>query len=360
MIGYQLKLKLTIKQEKTLEQWLFHLTGVWNWAVRKIELDAKDKIYHSDFEIKAMVKGHSKIGVSSDAIREMVMTAWTAWRSCFKKISKKPRLKGQRNRLNSIPLREGFGRIDQTHFAIHRLGVVNTHKQEIPDGEIKCCRIIKRPSGWYLSIVIDTESKPIPVVDNSLIGIDSGFNNLLTLSTGEKIPHPREFEQAERRLGQAQRGKNQRLANRIQERIANKRKDRNHKLSRELVSNNRLIAFSADKHKSIAKIFGKSVGSSGHYQLRSMLAYKCRSGGRQYIEVPSKNSTRTCSACGVLSGPTGFTGLKVRNWVCSCGAEHDRDVNAAVNTLKAGLGMSHENVVRRVRNLKSKRSSSTR
>ena len=38
MIVRTLKLKLNRAQEQKLETWLWHLTGVWNWAVRKIEL----------------------------------------------------------------------------------------------------------------------------------------------------------------------------------------------------------------------------------------------------------------------------------------------------------------------------------
>lgn len=41
MIQAQLKLRLNKKQENTLTGWLWNLTGVWNWAIRKIELDAK-------------------------------------------------------------------------------------------------------------------------------------------------------------------------------------------------------------------------------------------------------------------------------------------------------------------------------
>jgi len=37
MIQAQIKLKLTKKQEGILDQWLWHLTAVWNWAVRKVE-----------------------------------------------------------------------------------------------------------------------------------------------------------------------------------------------------------------------------------------------------------------------------------------------------------------------------------
>src|SRR5438067_2034941 len=47
MMQRQLKLRLNSTQEQTMQDWLWHLTGVWNWAIRKIEADAKDGIYYS-------------------------------------------------------------------------------------------------------------------------------------------------------------------------------------------------------------------------------------------------------------------------------------------------------------------------
>ena len=88
--------------------------------------------------------------------------------------------------------------------------------------------------------------------------------------------------------------------------------------------------------------FGKSVSSSGHYQLRRQISYKSSICGRRFLEIDSRNSTRICSYCGSLTGPTGWTGLSVREWVCSaCGAVLDRDVNSAINTL-IGAGAAHE------------------
>lgn len=47
----------------------------------------------------------------------------------------------------------------------------------------------------------------------------------------------------------------------------------------------------------------------------------------------------TCSECGSREGPTGLTGLKVREWECKgCGTRHDRDINAARVILKLGSG----------------------
>ena len=51
-----------------------------------------------------------------------------------------------------------------------------------------------------------------------------------------------------------------------------------------------------------------------------------------FDKVSEVNTTRKCSHCGELTGPTGIAELHVRNWICSkCNTAHDRDVNAALN-----------------------------
>lgn len=345
MIQYQLKLKLTKAQEVQLISWLPHLTSIWNWAIRKIELDAKDKIYYSKRTFQNLLSGHSdKLGIPSHTINGILIQAYISWQRCFKKISRKPKFKGNRNKLNSILFPDSIKSPVYNKIRIPLLGLVKFHKQELPEGKIKNGCIIKRASGWYLCLNINAQPNAVPHVSDNQIGIDPGYSALLTLSTGEKIEHPKELQNNLKRLGQAQRGNNTRLTARLNERIANQKKDRNHKISHELVSKNQIIAISKDNLNGLSRTgFGKSVGAAAHGQLRSMLSYKSRAGGREYIEVPSRYSTKTCSNCGCLSGPTGRAGLKVRQWECiECGTLHDRDINAAVNTLIAGLGTSHE------------------
>jgi putative transposase len=344
MLQSQLKLQLNKKQEALLTNWLWHLTGVWNWAIRKIELDAKDNVYYSKMDFQNLLSGHSKkLGIPSHILQGTLSQTHLAWSRCFKKTAGRPHLKGQRNKFNSIPFPDKIKRPEINHINIPTFGIVKFHKQDIPEGRIKCGRIVKRASGWYLCLFIESEREPIIRIANGKVGIDPGFKSLLTLSTGEKIQHPREFEKIEKRLGQAQRGHNKKLAARISEHCANCVKDRNHKLSLKLVKENVFIAFSADNHIKIAKSFGKSVSSSTHSQLQRMLSYKSRSGGTEYVEPNSRNSTRMCSNCRALTGPTGRTQLSVRYWVCSaCGTQHDRDRNSAINALNAGLGMSLE------------------
>jgi putative transposase len=297
MIQHQLKLKLNKEQVDTLNRWLWHLASVHNWAIRKIQLDARDSVYYSRKEFQNLLANHSdRLGIPSHVLQGQLCIAHDAWQRCFKKKARKPRFKSKRNKLNSIPFPDPFTAPKGNKIAVPGLGKLRFHKQQLPEGKIKCGRICKRATGWHLCLFIDATPKAIPVVANGEIGIDPGFNHLLTLSTGEKIEHPRELEASAKRLAQAQRGNQQRLASRIQEKIANQRKDRNHKLSRRLVSENAVICFSKDSHQAIAKRFGKSVASSSHGQLRGFLAYKCsRTGGRAYHEPVSRNSTRTCS-----------------------------------------------------------------
>src|SRR3989304_319486 len=185
--------------------------------------------------------------------------AWDSWKRCFKKLAKKPKLKGWRNPLNSIPFPDPLRRPDGIHIKIPGLGLLRFHKQELPEGKIKCGRIVKRASGWYLCLFIDAERQPIERKAFGQIGIDPGFKDLITTSDGEKVPHPKELQASLERLGQAQRGINRKLVARLHERIKNQRKDRNHKLSLRLVQENTMIVFSKDNINGIAKKFGKSV-----------------------------------------------------------------------------------------------------
>lgn len=348
MIQHQIKLRPNVKLEKELSEWLWVLTGVHNWAVRKIEQDAKGGVYYTPNGFQNLLASHGKkVGIPSHTLQGALSIAYTAWQRCFKKQGGKPKLKGRRRPLNSIPFPDPIRAPEHNYIKLPGVGLVRFHKQELPAGKIKCGRLVKRASGWYLCLFIDAERASIERRGFGEIGIDPGFEDLLTFSSGEKIEHPKELQKSAKRLAQAQRGVNRKQVARLHERIKNQRKDRNHKLSLRLVQENTVIAFSKDNHRAMAKRFGKSVSSAGHAQLRAQLTYKSLTGGTRFIEVPSRNSTKTCSACGRLTGPSGLSKLSVRQWQCGCGAEHDRDQNAAINTLLLGqelasnLGLRH-------------------
>ena len=66
---------------------------------------------------------------------------------------------------------------------------------------------------------------------------------------------------------------------------------------------------------------------------------RCERYGRLLVVIDRwYPSSKTCSACGHLLAELS---LSIRQWTCpSCGARHDRDINAAKNILAAGQAVT--------------------
>jgi transposase len=348
MISRELKLKPTKKQKQTLLSWFPILTGIYNWGIREIELNANNKIYFSKFDLKNMLSGHNKrLNIPSHTIQETITQAHISWDRCFKKIAKKPKLKSVHNKLRSIPFPDLIpsNRIKENKIRVPIIGWIRYYKQKLPDGKIKCARIIKRASGWYLILTIDAVHKFKVKKNKKKVGIDTGLKTLATLSDGTKFDNKKNFVKSQRRLAQAQRGRDWKLVGRLNERIKNRRKDWNHKVSRKIVEDYSEIYITKDNLRNQAKIFGKSVNDAGIAQLRNFIICKGELHNRKVKLVDSKYTTMICSNCGAKDGPKGLDGLAVRDWECSsCGEQHDRDINAAKVILNLGLGWSLDNV----------------
>jgi len=348
MIVRELKLKLNIKQEQQLNDWLWYLTGVYNWAIRKIELNAKDKIYFSKFDMQNCIANHSKkMSMPSHTIQGIIIQAYMTWQRCFKKKGGKPKLKLIGNKLMSIPFPDmvPLSRVDKQTIRMPGLGQLRYFKQELPKGKIKNGRIIKRASGWYLQLTIDAIHKFKVKNTNEKVGIDTGFKHLAVFSNGVKYNNPRYYIKLQKRLAQAQRGRDKKLVARLHEKIKNQRKDNNHKIAREIVENYNEIYITNDNLRNQAKKLGKSVNDAGISQLRNFILYKGNNHNREVKLVDSKYTTMTCSTCGSLTGPKGWNELAVRYWECSaCGAVHDRDINSAKVVLNTGAGIALKEV----------------
>jgi IS605 OrfB family transposase len=129
-----------------------------------------------------------------------------------------------------------------------------------------------------------------------------------------------------------------RQAKRLHRTAARRRKDALHKFSRKIVNDYQTIKIGDVSSLKLAKTrMAKSVLDAGWGMLKTQLQYKGQQAGRSVIIVNERDSTRTCSSCKALMGPTGLDMLVIRTWVCgACGDIHDRDVNAARNILSAG------------------------
>jgi IS605 OrfB family transposase len=190
---------------------------------------------------------------------------------------------------------------------------------------------------WYLNIVVDMPTAS-QRTDSAPVGIDLGLSTFATLSTGEKIEAKQFFRNTENRLAQAQRGRKKRLIKRIHAKIANQRRDHQHKASARIVRKFNQIYIGDVNCTGLAKTrLAKSVGDASWSTFREMLAYKSIREGATFKIVSERFSTQTCSQCNSIGGPKGYAGLNERIWTCvHCGHTHDRDVNAALNILRLG------------------------
>ncbi|WP_324963947.1 transposase, partial [Oligoflexus sp.] len=138
-------------------------------------------------------------------------------------------------------------------------------------------------------------------------------------------------------LAKAQRHRKKRQIKKIHAKIRNSRQDWNHKKSFELARLYQTIFFgNASSAKLVRTRMAKGVHDAAWHQIKTFLSYKSLRRGGRMLEINERNSTVTCPVCLQKTGPSGLSGLGIREWSCTCGAVHDRDVNAARNILRLG------------------------
>ncbi|MFD7260832.1 RNA-guided endonuclease InsQ/TnpB family protein [Streptomyces sp. NPDC059874] len=205
---------------------------------------------------------------------------------------------------------------------------------------------------WFVSLLCEDTPKPMTATTNA-VGIDAGLSALVTLSTGQKIANPKHerrdrerLARAQRALSRKERGSSNRAkarvrVARIHARIADRRKDHLHKLTTRLVRENQTLVIEGLTVRNMLKShsLARAITDAAWRELRRMLEYKTAWYGRELIIVDRWfPSSKLCSTCGAIAEAMP---LNVREWTCeSCGTTHDRDENAAINLLAAGLAVA--------------------
>jgi putative transposase len=212
--------------------------------------------------------------------------------------------------------------------------------------------IIKDAAGRYFASFVVTigQDETLPPADSE-VGIDLGLTHFAVTSDGTKVTAPKFLRRAVRKLkrlqqdlSRKQRGSNRRrkavvkLA-RAHLRVAETRRDWQHKLSTAIIRENQAVYVEDLCVVGLGRTrLAKSVHDAGWASFTAMLEYKAARYGRTFARVDRFfPSTRMCCDCGRINEKMT---LNVRAWNCPCGAAHDRDVNAARNILAAGQAES--------------------
>jgi putative transposase len=274
-----------------------------------------------------------------------------AFSAFFARRSRFPRFKAKKRETPSFRLPAEVTVVNG-HLYVPKIGLVNMVLHRPVEGTIKSATFKQDATGaWYVSLVVHVElpdTPPPPPALSRVVGIDLGLKELATISDGARVPAPKHYRRAERklrrlqhRLSRCQKGSKGRerartAVARHHMKVTNQRKDHLHKLSARLVGQYDAIVVEDLAVAALAKTkLGKSVLDAAWGQFRFQLTYKARWQHKHLVVIGRFfPSSRLCGACGAINGELT---LADREWTCVCGAVHDRDLNAAHNIRHEGL-----------------------
>ena len=224
------------------------------------------------------------------------------------------------------------------------------HKVKYNFDKVTGFTISRENNKYYISFTFhcDIESKET----SESIGIDLGIKDFVICSDGTVYENKRFLEKSlrklkisQRRLSKKQKGSKNREKQRIKvskqyKKVKNQRDDYQHKVSRELADNFNTICLETLNVKNMVKNkkLARSISDVSWSSFITKLDYKITENQGKIVKIdPFYPSSKTCSNCGCVKKELK---LSERTYHCNeCGFEIDRDLNASINILKAGLSL---------------------
>ena len=336
-----LRVRVRDKHAPLLRAMALETNQVWNFCAELRERAARERgQWMSGYDLQHYTNGASKefelIGSATvqQVCEEYALRCRKArrsrlrWRKSF----------GERRSLGWVPFkaRAASWKNGQVFFAGHHFKVWDSYGMAHYRFRGGCFAEDAR-GRWYFCVAV--EAPVATSLGQGALGIDLGLRTAATCSDGQRLDS-REYRKIEEKLAVAQRARRWRRVRALHALAANRRRDAQHKFSTKLVREYGEIYVGNVSSTRLAKtMMAKSTLDASWASLKGMLEYKSRQAGILYREIDEAYTTRACFECGSMSGPQGLRGRSVRDWQCAgCGALHDRDVNAARNICRLGLG----------------------
>ncbi len=260
---------------------------------------------------------------------------------------------------------QGLGKERYACLSLSKIGDLKVRLHRPMVGQVKTCTIKRDVNHWYVTFSCEVADEPLPSCEEA-VGIDLGLLHFATLSTGETIENPRHYRKGLKRIkllsqikDHCKKGSHRRKRAAIalaqaHRRVRNQRKDFQHKAARTLVNRYGTLVFEDLKITNLSAApepkpdpendgqylpngasakagLNTSILDAGWGQFQAFCVAKAESAGRQVVFVDPRYTSQLCSGCGAIVKKE----LDERWHSCACGAELDRDHNAAINILRA-------------------------
>jgi putative transposase len=309
--------------------------------------------------------------IHSQVLQDVLLRLKRAFDGFFRRIEQGqdpgfPRFQG-RNRYNSFtyPQASGFSLTHDNRACLSKIGSIKLKVHRLIEGTPKTCTIKYEAGRWYAVFTCEVaQPEPLPQVQSE-VGIDLGITHFAALSDGTFIESPHYYHKAQKKLEKLQRalfrkkrGSHRRVkavsrVAKAHRKIANQRRDFHHKQAKRLLQEHQTIVFEELEITNVSKRarpkqdengtylpngaaaksgLNKSILDAGWGQFQQIVSHKAACAGRTVLKVSPRYTSQVCSQCGTVKKKD----LSERWHSCECGAELDRDTNAAINILRLG------------------------
>ena len=221
---------------------------------------------------------------------------------------------------------------------------------------IRSATLSKTKSGCYtLSILVDINDNELVKFSKTSrdVGIDLGVKDFVITSDGEVFENKHFYKKDEKRIAKLQRQlskkrkgssnfhKQRKRIARVFETITHKKENYIHSVVNYLLRKYDTIYMEDLNVSGMLKNhkLAKAIQEVGFYKFKMVLSTKALQNDKKVVLIGRYYpSSKTCSQCGYIHKELK---LQDRHWQCpNCGANHDRDLNAALNILYEGRRIS--------------------
>jgi putative transposase len=360
--AYKYRVYPTAEQAQMLARTFGCCRYIYNWGLRQ-RTDAffkrSERLYYNQLanqltELKKQEETAWLNEVSSVPLQQALRHLDTAFRHFFEARAEYPVFKTKHGPQSATYVASAF-RWDGTQLTLAKMDTpLALHwSRLLPDGCKPSTVTITKDCAnrYFVSILVEEEITPLEVTPK-MIGLDLGLKSMVITSDGQTFGNPTFFAKDAKKLARAQRrqakkkkgSKNRARARhkvaRIHAKIADRRRDYQHKLSTKIIRENQIVCVESLTVKHMVKnhSLAKAISDVSWSEFLRQLEYKAEWYGRSLVKIDKwYPSSKRCFDCGhILDSLT----LDVREWTCpECGVHHDRDINAAYNILSAGLAV---------------------